>query len=735
IARAKLGIDSKVEVRTSQGVRSPVIWCWGPRPVLLVPSTAAEADKRLDWASILCHELAHWKRRDHIAGLLAELAACVLPWNALLWWAKTQLVRLSERACDDWVLACGQAGEDYAESLLGLVPGGQMAFAPAVVSSETGLAARVRRILQERCPDPRTGVLWALAATILVGFIAAGIAFAQARPAQDPKLDEPPPIKEEDFRNQACKGILFQNAQRLIAKDKLPLLHKMLEDEAYASCWHNVARLIGYISNDPNSVPVLLHYFKRADGPNFDSIDSLAGKIWTLVFVGQIGGPQADSVLRQALTDEGAAQLAKAWIDGQLVPNTPFWDDRNSVITFIRSCAANGLVLSRKQENIDIVKRLYADCKTSKENNQLLEQSLVESLAIHDFIAENGLEAYFSLDVSATAMLEALEPYLKKYRAETTPPLTDTEPNRIVPRISFEKTTHDFGEVPPRSKNACEFKFTNTGDAMLKITRVQTTCGCTVAKLSKKTYAPGETGTLPVTYSASRGTGRTSKRIHVYSNDKANRRVTLTIRGTIVLKVSCKPERLKIMLDDANVPEITLTSTDNKPFSIKSFSSAENCITASFDPIIRAKKFVLNPKLDPNKVPKNLRGQVKIDLTHPQCNMATVPFTVVPKFKVKPPSIVISDAEPQKPVRKEVWISSNYGRDFEIESASSEKNMVRLLNWQKVDNRYKLELEIWPPARDQERVFGDVLYVNIKGGDKIKIHCRGLYKTEKKNKP
>ncbi|MHC4498355.1 MAG: M56 family metallopeptidase, partial [Planctomycetota bacterium] len=437
IARAKLGIDREVEVRTRHDVHSPVIWCWGSHVVLLVPIAAAEADKRLDWASILCHELAHWKRRDHIAGLLAELTVCVLPWNALMWWAKTQLVRLSERACDDWVLACGQAGEDYAESLLGLVPGGQMAFAPAVVSGENGLAARVRRILQERCPDPRTGVLWALAATILVGFIAAGIAFAQSRPAEDPKLDEPPPITEEDFRNQACKGMVFQNAQRLIAKDKLPLLHKMLEDEAYASCWHNVARLIGYISNNPNSVPVLLHYFKRADDPDFDSIDSLAGKIWTLVFVGQIGGPQADSVLRQALTDEGAAQLAKAWINGQLVQDTPFWDDRNSVITFIRSCAANGLVLSRKQENIDIVRQLYADCRTGKENNQPLEQYLVESLAIHDFITKNGLEAFLSLDISGTAMLKALGPYLQKYRDETSPALTDSEPNRIGPRISF----------------------------------------------------------------------------------------------------------------------------------------------------------------------------------------------------------------------------------------------------------------------------------------------------------
>ena len=39
------------------------------------------------------------------------------------------------------LLTAGGAGEDYAESLLDLLPGRQMGFTPAVVSSEKGLAA------------------------------------------------------------------------------------------------------------------------------------------------------------------------------------------------------------------------------------------------------------------------------------------------------------------------------------------------------------------------------------------------------------------------------------------------------------------------------------------------------------------------------------------------------------------------------------------------------------------
>jgi len=183
-ARAKLGIDKAVAVCSSDKVRGSVIWCWSKRPVLLVPSSGGETNGRLDWVSIVCHELAHWKRRDHISGLLAELVVCIMPWNPLLWLAKQRLVRLSEQACDDWVVAAGQSGTDYAESLLDLAPQGQMLLAPAVVSSKSGLGDRVRRILQDKCSNPRTGVWWALAVSIVAACMAVGAAFAQSRPGK-----------------------------------------------------------------------------------------------------------------------------------------------------------------------------------------------------------------------------------------------------------------------------------------------------------------------------------------------------------------------------------------------------------------------------------------------------------------------------------------------------------------------------------------------------------------------
>jgi len=182
-AKAKLGVECDVLVRTSEQARSPVIWCWGRELILLIPDDSAN-DTQLDWPSIVCHELAHWKRRDHVSGLFAELMTCLLPWQPLSWLARRRLVDLSEEACDDWVIASGQTGTRYARTLLGLTPLGRAALIPAVVTTKKGLAGRIHRIVENQCGNPRIGRRWTLAVAAVTVCLAVGIAFAQKRLAQ-----------------------------------------------------------------------------------------------------------------------------------------------------------------------------------------------------------------------------------------------------------------------------------------------------------------------------------------------------------------------------------------------------------------------------------------------------------------------------------------------------------------------------------------------------------------------
>jgi beta-lactamase regulating signal transducer with metallopeptidase domain len=188
-ARTQLSVCENVTIRESAAVKSPVIWCWGSRPVLLVQRDI-EPCQETDWVGIFCHELAHWKRRDHLTGLWADVWRCVFWWHPLVWWTRQRLDTLSEQACDDWVLATGQSGPDYAQSLLGLAPVAAFAFLPHVVGKEKTMKERIIRIIKHRSGNPRVGRSWALALILLTSLLIVGTAFAQRR-APRPERDLP----------------------------------------------------------------------------------------------------------------------------------------------------------------------------------------------------------------------------------------------------------------------------------------------------------------------------------------------------------------------------------------------------------------------------------------------------------------------------------------------------------------------------------------------------------------
>jgi len=308
---------------------------------------------------------------------------------------------------------------------------------------------------------------------------------------------------------------------------------------------------------------------------------------------------------------------------------------------------------------------------------------------------------------------------------------TGEDANGPAPVITFEKTVHNFGQIAPGSSNVCEFEFKNTGNALLKITRVKKTCGCTPFTLAKKEYAPGESGTLKVKFNASTRKGSVSKSIYVHSNDRKHPKVKLAIKANIVLKIAFKPEKVKLLLNEANAacPKITINSLDGKEFAIKKFiSTNRNCITADFDPNVKATKFEIEPRVDTNRLKRKLAGHIKIDLTHPDCRSISIPYKALAQFNASPQSIIVRNAEPKKTVVREIWLQNNYKKDFTIESISSKKGYVKVLSRAKLKNQYQFQVEVTPPELTARGLyFRDVLTVNIEGGQKVDIGIMGYY--------
>ena len=98
-------------------------------------------------------------------------------------------------------------------------------------------------------------------------------------------------------------------------------------------------------------------------------------------------------------------------------------------------------------------------------------------------------------------------------------------------KIEFKTETIDYGKINKGSDGIRVFEFTNTGDAPLIISKVSSSCGCTIPKKPEAPIMPGETSEIRVKYDTDR-VGPIRKAITVISNTDTPTKV-LKIKGLI----------------------------------------------------------------------------------------------------------------------------------------------------------------------------------------------------------
>ncbi|WP_303317135.1 DUF1573 domain-containing protein [Flavivirga abyssicola] len=101
-----------------------------------------------------------------------------------------------------------------------------------------------------------------------------------------------------------------------------------------------------------------------------------------------------------------------------------------------------------------------------------------------------------------------------------------------VAKIEFKTDTIDYGTIEKGSNGVRVFEFTNTGDAPLIISKVSSSCGCTIPKKPKDPILPGKTGEIEVKYDTNR-VNPIRKTITVISNADTPT-VALKIKGLVV---------------------------------------------------------------------------------------------------------------------------------------------------------------------------------------------------------
>lgn len=94
-------------------------------------------------------------------------------------------------------------------------------------------------------------------------------------------------------------------------------------------------------------------------------------------------------------------------------------------------------------------------------------------------------------------------------------------PAGAFPKFTFEQEEHNFGQIRDGDIVSHTFRFTNTGEAPLIISKATAACGCTVPQWPKQPIPAGGSGEIQVQFDSSNKPGMQNKVVTITANTES----------------------------------------------------------------------------------------------------------------------------------------------------------------------------------------------------------------------
>ena len=172
----RLGINQQVRIMQSALAKTPLV-IGHLKPLILMPLGLMNNLSSAEVEAILCHELAHIRRKDFLVNLLQSMLDVVFFFNPAVLWINKLIREEREHCCDDLALGASVGIRDYVSALISSQTAKTYytGYALAFAGSRNELLSRVNRILQQK--DKRKPFRIA----VIVMLLSAGTALAFLR--------------------------------------------------------------------------------------------------------------------------------------------------------------------------------------------------------------------------------------------------------------------------------------------------------------------------------------------------------------------------------------------------------------------------------------------------------------------------------------------------------------------------------------------------------------------------
>lgn len=222
------------------------------------------------------------------------------------------------------------------------------------------------------------------------------------------------------------------------------------------------------------------------------------------------------------------------------------------------------------------------------------------------------------------------------------------------PKISMDKTTHDFGDVVKGEVVECDFEIKNLGDKDLTIVDARPSCGCTITNFDK-TIKPGQSGKLHAKLDTRDFVGPIVKAITIESNDAETPYMKVLLKADIKTIVNVLPKHsirfTKLERETITKVVTIVTETPGRDFEIKNVTTDKPFITTKIipvpekdkDPLYPNRQYQLQVTISPEAPVGTVHSEIKVTTNEPKVPKVTIRALglVRPAVVVSPPTLTM----------------------------------------------------------------------------------------------
>lgn len=260
-------------------------------------------------------------------------------------------------------------------------------------------------------------------------------------------------------------------------------------------------------------------------------------------------------------------------------------------------------------------------------------------------------------------------------------PTTPTEPETASGALTWDSPkTHQFGRIYDDGQHYHMFRFTNSGDAPLRILEARGSCGCTVPQVPDRVFQPGESGELRVIFDPANRAGDQKKRIDIKTDSESVPNDVLFIEAKVMPltrlspvsgaqfgqleKGASKTVRLKLSglgenfaVSAASVQEtefVTVEIEDSRTTELLGEAYTESTLAVTILPGAPVGPF---------------RGDVVLNTSLPERSQVRVPFVsnIRGELSARPLRVSLGRVTPDQEIEQEFTVQSRLSTPFEIE--------------------------------------------------------------------